>query len=247
MDIPNQNSKPEPLHFGHFALIAIAVVGVFGLTVFKKGTAFFYPKSEIKKNLYTYEQATLDAQKELGINVSVNQIASSSQDEKELALIDPNFSSGGSVLGESTEAEEAIANNVFEIPEEILNGIPILYTAPNTKEAAQKYFSDFSEAEYQNDLPVVLEGLSSDDPEKIGQVPEKIDKLMKAFLDLDVPPDLYKFHRLKLLYYSELRQMAMAVLSAEGAQTPESVSEQTISVVQALSEEQKKIDSQFGF
>lgn len=234
-----EQKTKQHFNLGHLKLIAGSVAVILLITWVKGGFSFEKKQTAVTKN-YTYEQAQSEAiAKE---SVSLNQ--TSSKAKNELALLDPNFASG-SVLGTST-GTEATMESVFSesatpIPKEILDSIPVITNKENNQNGIIKYMQEYSETEYQNDAPGILIGLNSDSSVELQGVPQKVEDLLKALLQVEVPSELSDYHRLKMLYYVELRTTALIDLNIEKEQNAENVSQLIFSISQEIKKQQQNI------
>lgn len=235
-----ENKTKQHFHFGHLSLIAGSVAVILLISWFKGGFSFEKKQVSISKN-YSYEQAQLDAAKQTLSSSGLSQ----KEQETQLALLDPNFLEG-SVLGSSTGTLNTIfSDEATPIPQEILNIMPVLTTTDNTKEGVLNYLQNFTETEYINDVASILVSLGSSSAEDYKEVPNKVDVLVKALLALEVPSDLANYHRLKLLYYAELRDLANVNLGLNKDLDLDIISQQIFSVSEALNLEKQKISSKY--
>lgn len=225
---PQNQSAIEHFNFAHLGIVVFCSVLLLGMSWLKNPELFAWLGSAAQApGLYTYEQA----QKEVFAQMSdydrqtlaqtVN--GENSQMSGELAMIDPNFS-GGSVLGASTGTNDTIIPEAKQVlTEEVLNLIPVNFSVSSSPENAKKYKDDLDFAENQNGASAVLEDVNSQDKKVLTDASKKLELLLQDLMQISVPADLVEYHKVKLLYYSELKQLAEGYAGLEGARDPQDV------------------------
>lgn len=201
-------SKPAfDLHFGHLGVIALAGLVLVGLTFMKAG--FRLP---LLSQTSSQKQLTYDAVKSQVLAENSLQNSNQSQDqngasEQQLAIIDPSRQEA-QVLGASIglNGEFPAAEEMFT--PQVLSVIKIKLLPDTNAEALKKYSSQVALVESYNQVADMIGKLNGDDKETLLQA-AKDSKIVVANLALiQVPKDLAEYHKLKMMYYTTLGQMA---------------------------------------
>ncbi len=239
-----EDSTTQHFSLSNLGLIFLVSVFVLSLAVFKNGFMNpFAKKTSTKVENFTYEQAKAQALKEVEIEAKKD---NDKKLEEQLALLDTDFKSG-QVLGAATNTLDTVFDETATpIPDEILNSIPVRATDKNNFEGITKYVSDFSDAEMEFDAMGILVSLNSQAATEVKNAQSKVEELCKVLLQLEVPSELAKYHKLKMLYYVELGALAQSYANEPGAQAADSISEQIFSISNELNKEHDRIFKKFG-
>ncbi|MBL8030485.1 MAG: hypothetical protein JNN11_04525 [Candidatus Doudnabacteria bacterium] len=243
--VQKQTEHNQHFSASHLGLIFLVSVLVLSAVAFKQGFDFSFLKKQPSKNkkAFTYEDAKAKAVADLAGNKNKQP---GSELEAQLALLDADYKSG-QVLGAATNTLDTVFDETATpIPAEILNSIPVLINEKNNLEGITKYISDFNDAEMEFDAIGILVALNSQEGSQVKEAHRKAEELCKVLLRIEVPSELANYHKLKMLYYVELGQLALSYANEPGAQAADSISEQIFSISNELNKEHDRIYKKFG-
>ena len=235
--------KLQVLHIGHFGVILFCALALVSLAWMKSGFNFVLrPGDQPAVPKYTYEQAQAEVLAENGNSLP----AADNPDANQLAMLDPSLSSGA-VLGASTGTEDSVIPPAEQlITPEILNIIPVKEIATSSFDSVRQYKEDTDSIENDDNLAGIMVDLTSQDSTVMKNLGVKIDKLITDLLQVKVPTDLVRFHKVKLLYYSELKELADGYAGVEGAQNPQDVGMDIFSLNDYLSNMKSSLLTSYG-
>ncbi len=194
------------LHWGHLAMIggfAFILVSVMVL----RGEINLNPfraKADSPKGL-TYEEVKAQVAMEMGESSS-NLDAIDSQ----IAMVDPSSGDHGSVLGMTTGLN--ISDPIDKVfPPELMEQLVLITTNDNSPESYRLYSEKVVFIEAENSMVGALLAINSDDPEKLLQARENTRKMVGMMKSVEVPTELVEYHRLKMVYYVTLGEIAQSL------------------------------------
>ena len=201
----------EALHgfnLTHLALIAVCAFGIFGLTMLKNGFQLNPNVSKAKvqnqSTALTYEEAKAQV-----LEKHSNQANSSGYEENPLATLDPG-SDEGYVLGANTE--DGIPQIEASLSKDKLSRVQVISIDVSGKIAMERYFDDVEFAEQSGESFAALSSLSSTDASELRNGSEKAMKVVSYLKGVRVPTEAVEFHRLKIIYYAMLSQLAQSLI-----------------------------------
>lgn len=207
----NVKTKLSGLGFSinHYGLIAISLIIFLGLMFTTESltlqnlTAFKF----LKANNESVTEQTLP-------EVSVEEVATEAIDKltaqkNELSsLLDPSFGQG-SVLGENTEGKKALDATLSE---QSLQAIPVMAVV-DTENNIIDYVDQLQLLElYYGDL-LILSSITTQDPAAAGKAIPLVKGLISELKSMKVPQSLVRYHRLKLMHYAVVMNMAQNIAS----------------------------------
>lgn len=207
----------EALHgfnLTHLGLIAVCAFGILGMTLLKNGLHIKPDAAQVNNSTrasLTYEEAKAQV------------MASHAQDairpeveNNPLLTLDPGRDSGD-VLGANTE--NGISQLDASVTPEMLSQVQINSINVGGKVAMERYFADMESAEQYGESFVALAALSSTDPNELKEGGVKAMKVVSYLKGVKVPTEAVEFHRMKILYYTTLSQLAGSLASGSKDET----------------------------
>jgi hypothetical protein len=237
----NDTITKEHFHYGHVGVIALCAVVLMFLTFMKSG--FKLPQKAQPVKQYTYEQAKAEALAE--VTGSTNPVIPE-EDQSQFAMLDPN-SHQGAVLGASVGTEDPILPDMeIELTDEVLSQIGINIINETTPQLVAQYKENFSLIEMQGNADLILLELGSEDKEVLKEAPEQIQNLIIDLVQMEVPSELAKYHRVNLLYYAALKSLAEGYLEIPDAPDPKETGMRVLSIKDFADRIKNDIFNKFG-
>lgn len=228
---------------GHIATIAVCALALAGIGFMKNGFNFSLSKAssgEIKP--YTYEMALAEVESQ----GSSSGEHSADENRNQLAMLDSNFSEG-SVLGASTGTLDSVIPDAQDtLTPEVLAPIKINLLPNTTTESLKQYVEDVRAVELQDEADVILSNLNSDDKKLLEETAKKVIPLVQDLLLVPVPKALEEYHKIKMIYYLQLSNLAEGYAGVVNAPDPKETGMQVFSVTERLSKIQSEISDKYG-
>lgn len=206
-------NRREHLHFGHLGIIAACAVILLALTVMKGGFRFSLKSSSASQPGLTYEEAKKMAVAQMGGEPESTYDPDIAQ--QQLAMIDPSLADG-QVLGASTGLEGMMPAAETVFTDSILNQIKIREMNESGVEAVKKYADQLTAAESQFDILTLLGFLAGQDAKSLETVPAKTKEIILALAAVEVPKELAEYHRLKMIYFTTMGNVALNLAGKTG-------------------------------
>lgn len=194
------------VHLSH-----LSVIGVFAFVLLSvlamRGEINLNPfrASANKTEVLTYEEAKAQVAMEMGES-NINFDAMSNQ----LAMVDPTAGDRGAVLGMTTSLN--ISDPIEKVfPPELMNQLVLITTQDNSPESYRLYSEQIVLIESENGMVTTLLAINQDDPEQLLQARENTRKMVGMMKSVEVPTDLVEYHRLKMVYYVTLGEIAQSL------------------------------------
>jgi hypothetical protein len=185
---------------GTFAFVLISVLAMRGEISLNPFRA-----QANKSDTLTYEEAKAQVAMEMGES-STSFDAMSTQ----LAMVDPNAGDRGTVLGMTTGLN--ISDPIEKVfPPELMNQLVLTTTKDNSPESYRLYSEKIVFIESENRMILSLLTINQDDPEKLLEARENTRKMIGMMKSVEVPTDLVEYHRLKMVYYATLGEIAQSL------------------------------------
>jgi hypothetical protein len=252
MDTNDASVKQQHFHAGHIGAVALGAAVLIFMTWMKSGFDLHLKNHDATGPLLTYEQARAEVLAENGITNAATYASANASSTEQLAMLDPSLGMG-SVLGASTGTPISTDTLASEIPAaeqlltpQILNGIPVKVLATTSQESVIQYQSDVDAVEAADNVATVMANLTSQDAKALNDTAHSIEVLLQDLLQVDVPQDLVKYHRVKLLYYNELRQLAQAYAGDQGARDSQDLGLEILSLTDYLNNLKQDIFNKYG-
>ncbi len=193
----------------HYGLIGFFVVMVIGLAftteplMLQNLTGLKFLKAQTAENQVASSKPDLSRVP----GVSYDGIDRITAEKNNLSsLIDPSYGQG-SVLGLSTDAQNSVDQ---VIDEQSLQNIPVKKVA-NTEFNIESYADQVQLLEaYYGDV-LILSALSSQDPASANKAIPLVKGLISELKGVQVPEQLVRYHRLKLMHYAVVLNMAQNI------------------------------------
>lgn len=228
------------LHYGHLAII-------FGCVVFLVGTM-------ILKNGFNLSSlvASADNQgtKEISYEEIKNQVAAESNvqinDSQSLAdkvaILDPG-AQAGKVLGESIGFKVAEPKEIINDPR--FQNIKVLTISGMQKIDIERYASDVTLIESENNGLLILAYLNSEDPVALEQAVVGASAIASLLEQVYVPAHLEAYHKMKIIYYKSLEQIARNFAQQQPLETLQQATSDMFSAINAMSSVRTTIYSRY--
>jgi hypothetical protein len=198
---------------GHIKLIVLSVVALTAALFMRGGFtlgAFNFGHAKADKPGMTYEQALAQARQILAQQGGAQGSADSSQTQSQLAELDPTMSAPGQVLGASTGLDTSVD------PDEVLNSDVVTSLPLNIYQTNDRYdWNDYAlqlhqiESEYGTNF--AIGALSGRDPQSLESSAQTYKAVVAELRNLKVPSQFENYHRMKIVYYTSLAQMALSM------------------------------------
>lgn len=125
----------------------------------------------------------------------------------QLSMVDPNKADKVKVLGMTSNL--GIADPIETIfPPQMLNQIKLITINDNSTEAIKKYSQQVALVEVKYNFLKTIIILNSNNAEQLADVPQQLHGMIGEMKGLEIPSELAEQHKLKILYYEVLAQMA---------------------------------------
>lgn len=192
-------TEVEMKHIAIIAGCAVLLLLVLGV----RGEINFNPfKAKAASKSLTYEEALRQAESEIA-NGKIDFEKMNAQ----LGMVDPNKVDKGQVLGMTTNL--GIADPIDKIfSPQMLNQIKLITINDNSTEAIKKYSQQVALTEVKYNFLKIIIILNSNNAEQLATVPEQLHSMIGEMKGIEVPAELIEQHKLKILYYEVLAQMA---------------------------------------
>lgn len=216
----SQNTNKSHFDYSQLALVFACAVLLIGITFFKSGFKFTLSPTKSatadSNKVLTYDEVKKQVE-EKNQNSLNEALASIGEDEQEqLALLDP--SSSGQVLGADTDTENLFPKAETLFSPEVLEQIKINLISENGREAVRKYADSVLAVEAKFGSLNILADLNSSDLEVLKNVNRQAKILVENLVKVPVPSELSEVHRLRMVYYITLGNIALN-LAGEKADT----------------------------
>ena len=244
------STNQSVFNFGQLAAIAACAFLLIGLAVFKNGLSLPIfkrgPEATVKEK-YTYEQARQQVLADSQAQDQATENLKRDEISRQLAMLDPSFNTG-SVLGVSTGTLEALNLPKLEdfVTQEELQQIPVQEISETNIETITQYLEALSDADLQNNIVYIISNLGTDNQEALLSVPATAEELITRMYLIKVPKALVLYHKLTMLYYVELGELAANYAGVEGSQSAEITSMQIFSLMRSLQEIREDISKQYN-
>lgn len=238
-----QQSKDHGFTKGHIATVAVCALVLVGIGFMKNGFNFSLTKaSSAEVKPYTYEMALAEVQ----AGSVDGQGTTEEENRNQLAMLDSNFSEG-SVLGASTGTLESVIPDAEEtLTAEVLAPIKINVLSYTSEESLKQYAEDVRAIEIQDEADMILASLNSDDKMLLQDTAKKVIPLVEDLLLVPVPKALEEYHKIKMIYYLQLSNLAEGYAGVANAPDPKETGMQVFSVMERLSKIQSEILATYG-
>lgn len=240
------NKTPSQIHLGHISVIAMCAFALIFFTYLKSGfklNLFTASKNETVKVL-TYNEALKLAQAEIEGSVSDSEV-DSVQNTNQIAMLDP-LSKEGQVLGASTDDESIFPNAEEFLTPEILNEIKLTILPVSDSETVAQYKRDLHTIESNNSAEEILAALSNDDKAALKNVEPKVKQLVVELYAMPVPKAVEEYHKVKMIYYLNLSQLALGYSGDTTVASPKDTSIAIFSLVDKIQKLAQEIENNFG-
>ena len=243
----DNKTKSAHLNFGHMAVILTACAILVFITLFKSNFKFSLNQSTSAHTTYTYAQAQADARNEVENNSS-SDYSDEQKISDQLSVLDPS-TNAGQVLGASTESNGG--DQVFPDAEEILtpevlDAIKLKLSDAAGEDAVRQYKRDLEGVESADGVDVIMADLTSTDPNTLLEGSKKVEPLVKDMLQVMVPKELAEYHKIKMIYYMELSELADGYAGVQGVADPKDTGINIFSLSAKLQSIQSDIQNKYG-
>lgn len=235
--------ESEAFSYSHLKAIAACAFLLLLLTFMKTGfdVKFFSAKKIKHQTVLTFEQL-----KNQFVNNSSGDAAFGTAREQ-LSLIDPSLNSGGEVLGLSSDTDINLPPVEEVFTEDILKTIKIFtYPSPSTDRQIKKYSEDILLVESKHNSLGLLSSLNSGERVSLDKVISESGLIIKSLSGIEVPKDLEKYHKYKLLYYLSMQKIAESFLQTGSENSVEDYSTIFFSIVEGMEKERSAIYKKYN-
>lgn len=203
----NQDAVKNNFHAGHLGIIALVAAVLILFSIIQNGFHFSRAGAESgagKDSSLTYEQtgARLFAE-----DASQAQVPGTSDLGEQLTLIDPSLNQGA-VLGATTDLSQAVGQVDQALTAEKLNQVPVKLLDSESPADLQKYAAQLELIKAYYNADSLLGNLNTTDSGVLEDTANTARKIISELLRLNVPKPLADFHKLTLVYYSALANIA---------------------------------------
>jgi len=238
-----QQSKDHGFTKEHIAMVAVCALSLAGIGFMKNGFNFSLTNSsrnEMKP--FTYEMALAEVQG----TIPDGQGTTEDENRNQLAMLDSNFSEG-SVLGSSTGTLDSIIPDAKDmLTPEILAPIKINLLSYTSDVSLNQYVEAVRFIELQDEADIILANLNTDDKTVLKETSKKVIPLVQDLLLVPVPKALEEYHKIKMIYYLQLSNLAEGYAGVPNAPDPKETGMQIFSVMERLSQIQSEILATYG-
>lgn len=247
MNDAEQETNHSHFHFSHLAIIILCVFLLFGITFMKSGfdLSIFKIKtaaSDSPVKQYTFEQAQADVIAEMGGSFGDG---SENENKNQIAMLDPT--SAPQVLGASTENGDGVFPSAEEVlTPEVLAGIQVILNGPATEDSVKEYKLLIQAVESDNQAENIFVALSSDDPKILTEASKNVEPLIKAMLATPVPNELAELHKVKMIYYMLLSELADGYAGVPGVTDPKDTGIHIFSIVDRMQRLTQELSTKYG-
>ncbi len=236
----SKNNITQHLHYGHLAIIAGCVVFLVGSMVMKNG----FSLSSLTA------RAGDDGSKKLSYEEIKKQVAAESNvvmtdpDKlaEQVAMLDSG-SRAGKVLGESIGLKVSEPKEISQDPR--YQNIKVLTISGMQKSDILRYSNDLIQIETQNNGALLLAFLNSDDPVALEQAMLSSSAIALLLEEVYVPAQLAAFHKVKIIYYKSLEQIARNFAQQQPTETLQQATSDMFSAINAMSPVRTTIYSRY--
>lgn len=235
------------IHFGHLGIVMLCAIVLIFTAWMKSGFNFILsPGSEPITKILTYDQAMAQVLAEAGESPQSSIADGSGSNSNQLAMIDPMLSDVA-VLGTSTGTLDTVIPSGDQVlTPEILNNIKVTVIATTSLEAIKKYKDDLEFVENQDGAASIIADLTSQDSALLKTDADKITQLLVDLLQVEVPAPLADYHKVTLLYYTELRELALGYSGDVNARDPKDVGLEIFPITDYLENAKSNLLSKYG-
>jgi Ca2+/Na+ antiporter len=240
------NKTPSQIHLGHISVIAMCAFALIFFTYLKSGfklNLFTASKNESVKVL-TYEEALKLAQAEIEGSASGSEV-DNLKNTNQIAMLDP-LSKEGQVLGVSTDDESIFPSADEFLTPEILNEIKLTFLPVSDTETVAQYKRDLHTIESNNSAEEILAALSNDDKTALKNVEPKVKQLVVELYAMPVPKAVELYHKIKMIYYLNLSQLALGYSGDTTVADPKDVSIEIFALIEKMKRLTQDIQNKYG-
>lgn len=243
----NQTTNKSHFDYSQLALVFACAALLVGITFFKSGFKF---------TLTPTKSATADSNKVLTYDEVKKQVEAKNQNsldealasigeegKEQLALLDP--SSGGQVLGADTNTENLFPKAETLFSKEVLEQIKINSTSESGRSSIQKYADEVLSVESKFGSLNILSDLNSSDPEVLKNVNERAKVMVGNLVKIPVPLELSEVHRLRMIYYVTLGNIAINLAGEKAEADADSSVTLIFSLIERIENLKAKILQQY--
>lgn len=230
----------DHLHYGHLAIIV-------GCAVFLVGTM-------IIKNGFSLSSLVARAGNEGTETISYEEIKKQVAAESNVAMVDPDKladnialldpgAQAGKVLGESIGFKVAEPKEIATDPR--FQNIKVLTTSGMQKFDIERYASDVTLIEAENNGSLILAYLNTEDPVALDQAVLSASAIVSLLEQVYAPAHLESFHKMKIIYYKSLEQIARNFGQQQPTETLQQATSDMFSAINAMSSVRTTIYSRY--
>ncbi len=216
----------EHLHYGHLAIIVGCAVFLVGTMILKNGfdlSSLVARADSEGTETISYEEIKRQVAAESKVVIEDPDKLSD-----DIAMLDPG-SQAGKVLGESIGFKVVEPNELATDPR--FQSIKVLTTSGIQKSDIEMYALESLRIESENNGLLILAYLNSDDLAALDQAILKSQDIVTLLEQIYVPSHLESFHKMKIIYYKSLEQIAR---NFAGQQTNVSLQQATSDMFSAI-------------
>lgn len=231
----------------HIKLIAVSVV-LLTTALFMRGGftlgSFGFSSSEAAPKPMTLLEAQAKAHEIVAAQNAANgtsdSAAADAQTQSDLAQLDPSFGTG-SVLGASTGVGADTSVNADDVlNSDVVTSLPITTITTNDPLDFNTYAIQVHAIESKYGANIIIGALSGRDEASLQSAANNYKGIVSEFRVMKVPTQFLEYHRMKLVYYSALAQMATS-MSASG---PDDTASSAASLFFSLNDRIKTLKNQ---
>lgn len=207
----------------HIKLIAVSIILLVAASFMRGGlklSSFGAASAESAPKPITLEEAQAKAHAIVAAQATADgddSAAAAQQTKEQLAELDPNLAdelAGGSVLGASTGVDPTVdADQVLN--SDTVTSLPITSYVTSDSLDFNTYATQIHRVESKYGANVIIGALSGRDEASLQGAANNYKGIVAELRTMRVPSQFLEYHRMKLVYYAALAQMASS-MTADG-------------------------------
>ncbi len=183
-----------------------------------------------------------DVKQKIMAENSGDDAASEEASTDKLSLLDP-ADKAGKVLGDSIGFTIAEPGEIATDPR--FQNIQVLTTSGMQKSDVERYAFDVLQIESENNGLLLLAYLNTEDPVALEQARLSASAIATLLQEIYVPSQLAAYHKMKVIYYTSLEQIARNFAKVESTETLQQATSDMFSAINAMSPVRTTIYSRY--